>query len=132
MADYTTPKSVEGYYMGLDFDNSDFITKSQVKSWITEFSTTVDSQLRRKYPLPITNKEDKVILQLLVEKFVVGKVDGIMRVSTTDEDKKYLRNRNMTKDANDMMADILSGKILLNTSPKNLAPMAYQKGNYDN
>lgn len=132
MSSYTTTKSIEGYYMGFDLDKSELVTKSEVKAWITEYSILIDTNLRRKYTLPISNVNDKVVLQLLVEKFVVGKLDGIMRQSASVEERKYLRNRELTKEANEMMADLISGKLQLETPPKNLAPIGYLQGNYDN
>lgn len=128
---YTTPKKIQGYYMGLDFDNSDYMTKAEIRNWIAEFAAKINTSIKRKYNLPISDSDDLTILQMLNEKFVVGKIDGIMRVSTTDEDKKYLRNRNCTKEANDVLKDIMDGTLQLNTSPKSLAPIGYNKGNYD-
>jgi len=128
---YSTTKAIQSYYMGLDFDTADYINKTEVRNWITEFSIIVDNTIRRVYSLPISNQNDLVYLKLIVEKFVVGKIDAILRVSSTDEDKKYLRNRNYTKDANKMLSDLANGNVLLETGVKNIAPIGYLKGNYD-
>jgi len=130
MMSYTTPKKIQGYYMGLDFDKSDYIVKSEVKAWIAEYAALINSSLKRKYNIPITNADDLLILQVINEKFVVGKIDGILRQNATDEEKKFIRDRNCTKDANDLMGKIISGEMLLNTSPKLLSPISYNQGDY--
>lgn len=130
MSEYSTTKSIQGYYIGVDFSKSDYVTKSQVRSWVVEYSIKIDNVLRRKYTIPITNSNDLILLKLLVEKFVVGKIDGIMRVSTSDEDKKYLRNRNYTKDAESMLLEIKTGVLLLETTVKSIAPIRYNQGTY--
>lgn len=125
---YTTPKAIQSYYLGIDFEKSDYMTKSEIRNWIAEFSVKVDSSIRRIYSLPVSNANDLVILKMITEKFVVGKIDGIMRVSTTDEDKKYLRNRNCTKEANDLLQSLMNGSVQLETPPKSISPIGYQKG----
>lgn len=131
MPSYTTPKSIQGYYMGIDFTTSDFITQSEVKVWIEEHSIQIDNSLRRRYSLPINNANDLKMLKLLTEKFVVGRIDLILRNSANEDDQKYLRNRNYEKDAKQMLKDLVDGVIQLETSPKNLSPISYRKGSYE-
>ena len=128
---YTTAKKVQGYYMGLNFETSDYMTKTEVKAWIAENAAIINASLKRKYNLPITNADDLLILQIINEKFVVGKIDGILRQKAKDDQKMFNRDRNCTKEANDLLAKIISGEMLLNTAPKLLAPISYNQGDYD-
>jgi len=131
MSSYSTPKDVQGYYLGIDFSKSDYLKTATIRKWIEEHSTaTIDGQLRRKYTLPITNADDKISLKLLVEYFVVGKIDGIIRISGTEEEKEMTRNRNYSSKANKMLAAIMDGTIQFITSPKNTSPILYQQGSY--
>lgn len=129
---YSKPTEVNAYYLGLDFDNSDFIISGRVKKWLAEEAAKMDMQLRRKYALPITNENDLLVLKVINEEFVVGKIDEIIRLNSDDEnEKKYIRNRNAKKDAEKKLMGLLDGSLVLETSPKNLAPIKFIKGATD-
>ncbi len=129
---YSKPTEVNSYYLGLNFDKSDFITSGRVKKWINEEAAKIDMVLRRKYRLPITNEDDLLVLKVINEEFVVGKIDEIIRLNSDDEnEKKYIRNRNAKKDAQRKLDGLLDGSLQLVTSPKNLSPIKFIKGAAD-
>ena len=134
MSKYSTPIDIQSYYLGLDFSASDYIKTAKVNSWIEEHSIQIDNSLRRRYSMPITNTNDLKMLKLLVEKFVVGRIDLILRNSSfiikSDEDKEYVRNRNYSKEANDMLTALMNGDIQLESGQKKVTPITYIKGNY--
>jgi hypothetical protein len=130
MPAYTTFKNIESYYMGLDFSASDIITTAKVKGWISDHSVQLDSIIRRRYNLPIVNTNDLILLKLITEKMVVGKIDTILRLSSNEEEQKYVRNRNYEVEAKNMLQDLIDGKTTLETAQKCLSPIKYQKGNY--
>jgi hypothetical protein len=130
MSTYTTAKNVQSYFMGVDFTTSDFITQADVKRWIEEDSINIDNSLRRKYTLPISNSNDLIFLKSLTEKFVVARIDSILRVSANEENSKFDRTRNYGKEAKETLKNLIDGVILLETSPKCLAPISYRQGSY--
>lgn len=123
---YSKPTEVQAYYIGLDFTDAAYMQEARVKKWIQEASVQVDMYLRRKYVLPITDADDLVALKLLTEKYVVGKIDKIIRTTSSDEnEKEYIRDRNYSKEFQSDIQSLTDGEFQLVTPPKNLAPIRY-------
>lgn len=116
MTPYCTVPDVERYFLNKTFNCSDYLSNSEIQSFILQDAAIIDATIQTRYSLPITGKQDLLILQMLNEKMVVGTVDDIFREKT--EDGKYNRQRNTRKEALDWLKKIQDGSFLLNNSEK--------------
>lgn len=113
---YCNVADIEAYYLNKTFKCDDYITNTQVETFIIQDSALIDATLRARYALPITDSDDLLILKMINEKMVVGTIDDIIREKT--ESGEFERSRGMRKEALDWLKKIKEGEILLNASGK--------------
>jgi len=124
MAKYTATTYIRAYYMGLGV-NSDYIIETDIQRFIDESSIKINLTLKKKYTLPFTDSDDLIYLKLICEKMVVCKIDKIMRANSTEGEEKFNRNRGYCKEAEEMLNDLLNGKITLTSVQKSYRGIKY-------
>lgn len=112
---YATTDNVQAQYMGIDFSVTGAkITAAEVQSMIDDYSALIDARIGTLYHLPITNTSDLRLLKLVCIKLVVCDIDGIIREKLPD--KKLARKRDVCTEASDLLHDLTSGKLNLNST----------------
>jgi len=125
MASYTTTNDVRSYYMGI-IEDSDYVTDTDITRFIAEQSTIIDLKLKKKYSLPFSDSSDLAYLKIICEKMIVCKIDDIFRANLNEEENsKFRRSRRYCEEAEEMLNDILNGKIELNATQRSFKPMKY-------
>ena len=113
---YCAVTDVEAYYNGVDFDSTTYVTETEVTAFITQETSFIDANLKRKYSLPISDSDDLNILKLICAKLVVGTIDEIIREKSPVEGQE--RGRNYRKEALNLLKDVSTGKLILNQTEK--------------
>ncbi len=108
---YCTVTDIEAYYLNKTFKCADWITNSEVETFINSESASIEAQISARYSFPITNKNDLMILKMIVEKFVVAIVDDIIR--DRDKEGRFTRQRDCRKEADALLKLILEGALVL-------------------
>lgn len=111
---YCTVQDLEKYFLNKNFNPGDYLSTGKAEALIEEDATLIDSILRTKYVLPVTNTEDLIILKVINEKLVVGTIDDIFREKTADG--KFERGRDTRKDAMAQLKQIREGDLILNST----------------
>lgn len=113
MKQYCTVQDLEGYFLNKSFNCGDYLDNGKANTFILTDAAIINSYLRPKYSLPITDTEDLLILKNINEKMVVGTIDDIFREKT--ESGEFARTRGLRKEAIEMLEMIKSGEIELNS-----------------
>lgn len=113
---YCTVTDVARFYLGKTFTDSDYVTQTDLENMIADEARTMDTILRRKYTLPITDEDDLRVLKKINQALVVAILDEIYREKTVDG--KFNRDRSMIKQAQDLLSQINKGEVTLNSSRK--------------
>ena len=113
---YCEITDIESYYQGKSFDCSSYVTSERINTFIITETAVINSTLRKRYSLPITNTEDLLILKMICEKLVVGTVDDI--IQEKDPEGNLERSRGYRKEAMDMLNKIAKGEMILNKTEK--------------
>lgn len=111
---YCTTQDIESYFLNKSFKCGDYLSNGKADGFILADAAIINSVLRVRYSLPITNTEDLLILKSINEKMVVGTIDDIFREKT--EDGQFERGRNTRKEALEMLKQIKEGSLVLNGS----------------
>lgn len=114
MSQYCTANDIENYYLGKSFNAGDFIESGEVNLMIDQAAAQIDSMIKARYSLPITNASDLLILKTINEKMVVGDIDDIFREKNSDGE--FERGRNTKKEAMEWLKKISCGEMLLNST----------------
>lgn len=112
---YATVSDVSAYYLNKSFTSNTLVTDTEILSMIDQYSAIIDARLSKNFTVPITDSTDLKILKMLCVKLVVCDVDGVFRAN----DKKFDRKRNICKEAETLMEQLLDGTIPLATAQKN-------------
>jgi len=113
---YCDTTDVELYFQNQTFDLTSYVSVDQIRTFITVETAMINTLLKKRYTLPITNISDLLILKMICEKLVVGTVDDIIREKNTEGD--VIRSRGLRKEAMDWLNKIASGEITLYTTGK--------------
>ena len=128
MSAYTTAPEVQVYYLGVKFESSsDYLTDTVIDTFITNQSAVMDSVLKKKYELPITDDSDLLVLKYICYKFVFYNIDRILTQNASAEEAEFARSRGYGKQAKDMMQKILDGIIELDSPQKSYKAISYNK-----
>jgi hypothetical protein len=111
---YCTVEDIESYYLNKSFKCGDYLTNGKAKEFIIADSALINSALRVRHTLPITDTDDLLILKQINEKMVVGTIDDIFREKT--EDGKFERGRDTRKEALALLKQIKDGDLVLNST----------------
>lgn len=125
---YCDVQDLESYFLNTTFKCGDYLTNGKASAFILADTAIINSFLRGKYTLPVTNTDDLVILKTINEWMVVGTIDDIFRERT--EDGSFDRGRNTRKQAMDMLKQIKNGDIVLN-STQSTSPIKFNNVNSD-
>lgn len=120
---YCTTQDLEQYFLNKSFSCGDYLTNGKADDFILSDAALINSTLRVKYTLPITNTDDLRLLKQINEKLVVGTIDDIFREKT--EDGKFDRGRDTRKEAIALLKQIKDGSIILEKS-ENTSPIKFQ------
>lgn len=128
---YTTTDDILKYFEGLGYTDSEgsdnFISESEASQFIDEQTVIIDLKIAAKYTLPITNSNDLIYLKLACDKLVVCQIDKILRTYATDDESEFVRRRNYCKEAKNMLDDLISGEIILNSPQAGFSLNKYNK-----
>jgi len=113
---YCTVQDLETYFLGKSFKCGDYLNNGVAKGFILEEAAVINSILKTRYTIPITDTDDLFLLKMINEKLVVGTIDDIFREKT--EDGTFERGRNTRKEAMDLLKQIKDGEILLNSTSR--------------
>lgn len=116
---YCTVQDLESYFLNKNFKCEDYLSNGKAAEFIRSDTALMDAYLRVRYPLPVTNKDDLVLLKVINEKMVVGTIDDIFREKS--EDGKFNRGRDTRKEALAYLKDIQNGDLVLNTGQRTSA-----------
>lgn len=111
---YCTVEDIESYYLNKSFKCGDYLTNGKAKEFIIADAALINSALRVRHTLPITDTDDLLILKQINEKMVVGTIDDIFREKT--EDGKFERGRDTRKEALALLKQIKDGDLVLNST----------------
>ncbi len=109
---YCTIQDLEGYFLNKNFKCGDYLSSGKANDFIATDCAIINSALKTRYTLPLTNSDDLMILKMINEKMVVGTIDDIFREK--DESGKFNRGRDTRKEANDLLKQIKEGDMVLN------------------
>ena len=128
---YTTPTDILKYFLGLAYEDSEgndnFITEADATQFIEEQTAIIDLQIGKKYTLPLTDSDDLTYLKIVCDKLVVCQIDKTLRTFSNDDENEFVRRRNYCKEGNDMIKNIMDGKIPLNATEKSFRAIKYNK-----
>lgn len=113
---YCDTQDVKAYYLGKDFKFEDYITHSEVETFISQEAAYIDAVIAVKYTLPITHSSDLMLLKMINEKLVVGTIDEIFREKEKGQAGEFDRPRNPRKEAKEWLKMISEGTMVLSTS----------------
>lgn len=113
---YCNVQDIETYYQGKEFDCDGYITNIEVESMIIGETAFIKANLRKRYSLPITGKDDLTLMKMLCEKLVVGTIDDIIREK--DPTDKLERQRNYRKEALAWIKMLNKGELILDQTEK--------------
>ena len=125
MGMYIDSDSIPKYYNNKEFDNDTEITIDEVDAHIVTQEAIVNSRLRTKYSVPITEAADLPLIKTIVEYLVVCQLDRIWRESERTETAQFNYKRNMCKSAEDILSKIDDGTIELATPKEDNAPIFF-------
>jgi len=125
---YCTTQDIEGYFLNKSFNCGDYLTNGKADGFIAVDAALINSSLRVRYTVPITNTNDLMILKMINEKMVVGTIDDIFREKK--EDGAFDRGRSTRKEALDMLKQIKNGDLILESSG-NTSAFKFNKINSD-
>lgn len=111
---YCTVQDLEAYFLNKSFKCGDYLTNGKADVFIQMDAALIDSALKVRYNLPISNTNDLLILKLINEKMVVGTIDDIFRERT--EDGSFDRGRDTKKEAVGLLQQIKDGDLILDGS----------------
>lgn len=114
MGAYCTVQDLEAYYLNKNFKCGDYLTNGKAQSFINDDYALINSALKVRYSLPITDTNDLIILKVLNAKMVVGTIDDIFREKT--DDGKFDRGRDTRKEALGILTQIKNGDMILDGS----------------
>lgn len=115
---YCDVTDVEAYFYGKKFDCDGWLTTQEVDNFISTQAQVINTYLRSKYTLPLTNSNDLLFMKLINEYLVVAIIDGMDRIEQKAGDTTFIRPRNLGKKAEDWLAMIKCGKMRLESSGK--------------
>lgn len=108
---YCTCQDLETYFLNKSFKCGDYLSTGKANDFIATDAAIIDSALKTRYTLPLTNTNDLMILKMINEKMVVGTIDDIFREK--GEDGKFNRGRDTRKEALDYLKQIKDGTMIL-------------------
>ena len=125
---YCTTQDIEDYFLNKSFKCGDYLTNGKADGFIAADAALINSSLRVRYTIPITNTNDLMILKMINEKMVVGTIDDIFREKK--EDGAFDRGRSTRKEALVMLKQIKNGDLILESSG-NTSTIKFNKVNSD-
>lgn len=111
---YCTTQDLETYYLNKSFKCGDYLTSGKAESFIQDDYALINSALKVRYSLPITDTNDLIILRMINAKMVVGTIDDIFREKT--DDGRFDRGRDTRKEALLFLTQIKNGDLILDGS----------------
>lgn len=113
---YTDLAEIESYYMGIDIvsGQDSLITPDQVASFISQADAIINARLSKYYVTTFTDPDDLLIIKTLSSYMVVCRLDG--RLRENDEENKFNFKRNLCKEAENLLKQIINGDIELKTT----------------
>ena len=113
---YCSVQDIEAYYNNVKFDCNGYVDGDECNSFISQDTALINAYIKKKYSLPITDASDLLILQMICEMLVVGKIDDIIREK--DPSETLERDRNYRKNGLKMIQEILKGDLILDGTKK--------------
>jgi hypothetical protein len=113
---YCTTGDVQGKFKRLDVDSNSSISTTKMASMIANYSAIIDGKLSSVYTVPVTGENALLILNEICTLLVAAETHEILIASgaLTEKDSDLgLRAPDMRKRADKMLADIVSGTMLL-------------------
>ncbi|ACC98503.1 hypothetical protein Emin_0950 [Elusimicrobium minutum Pei191] len=113
---YCTVSDVQAFFQNYQFGADEPVSSVKVNSLMEEWTARIDSVLRMRYVLPITEASDLSLLKQICSKYVAGDIDGIMNDGKSSYmQKPEARNRDLKDEANTLLEELRMGQISLIT-----------------
>ena len=113
---YCTVEDLESYFLGTTFKCGDYLTSNKADELIECDRVIINSYIKSRYSLPITDTDDLILLKSINVKMVVGTIDDIFREKT--ENGQFSRGRDTRKEALAILKQIKDGDVILNGTSK--------------